>query len=180
MFYNMPNWMRDLNENLTNNDGAETKNRKTGNKRTFGPGGYGNDFFAEPFNNNIGEALDELIKLGSKQLRQINPRVNIYSTKKEYVIEAAVPGYSKEDIELEFTDSTISIKSNISNDSSDTSKNILLKEVSKSSFNRSFNLPEGLDCSKISAKLELGILMVTIPYISRDNGRTPPTRVEIG
>ena len=82
----------------------------------------------------------------------------------EYTVKIDVPGMSKDDIHLSYTDGILTISAHRSTfkDDSDKKKNILRQERSEGSVSRSFSLPN-VDKKGISAKLDGGVLTVTLP-----------------
>ena len=82
----------------------------------------------------------------------------------EYTVKVDVPGMSKDDIHLSYTDGILTISGHRSTfkDDSDKKKNLLRQERSEGSVSRSFSLPN-VDKKGISAKLDGGVLTVTLP-----------------
>lgn len=83
------------------------------------------------------------------------------------IIEATVPGYKKEDIEINVDGSHITIKgSSVAKQSEDSE--YLYREIHQSAFTRSVAVnTEAWDLDQIEAKLEDGILTLTIPRKSQ-------------
>ena len=73
-------------------------------------------------------------------------------------IEMSLPGYAKNEINLSSDSKYLTLESNL--DDKKKKEYNLLKE---SSFKRFFKVPENCDHTKITAKLEHGILQVTLP-----------------
>lgn len=88
-------------------------------------------------------------------------RVNIIDDDKEYVIQVSVPGFKKDDIKIDLENDILMISSTY-NSKVEESNNYYRKEFVKSSFNRSFYIPDDADISNIDAKMEDGILNVVI------------------
>ena len=109
------------------------------------------DFFSIPF--------------GRKDFRSLQNIMNtdIKETAKQYILEIYMPGFSKKDINLSFDDGylTISAKQEC-NEKEDSKHNYLRRERCVGSCKRSFYIGE-VDSSDIFAKLENGILNITIP-----------------
>ncbi|KRK23739.1 heat shock protein Hsp20 [Lactobacillus delbrueckii subsp. delbrueckii DSM 20074 = JCM 1012] len=85
----------------------------------------------------------------------------------EYTVKIDVPGMSKDDIHLSYTDGILTISAHRSTfkDDSDKKKNLLRQERSEGSVSRSFSLPN-VDKKGISAKLDGGVLTVTLPKVA--------------
>ena len=86
---------------------------------------------------------------------------------KEYTVKIDVPGMSKDDIHLAYSDGVLTISGNRSTfkDDSDKKKNLVRQERSEGSVSRSFALPK-VDKSGINAKLTEGVLTVVLPKIA--------------
>ena len=94
-----------------------------------------------------------------------------------YILSAELPGYSKEEIKIDISDNILTIQATHSSEeehkdtdadkeaSKEEPLHYICKERSTMSFKRSFNV-EGVDCSAINAKLENGILELTLPKMT--------------
>lgn len=86
---------------------------------------------------------------------------------KEYTVKVDVPGMNRDDIHLAYSDGILTIsghRSTFKNDS-DKKKNLVRQERSEGSVSRSFSLPN-VDKKNISAKLDNGVLTITLPKTS--------------
>ena len=87
------------------------------------------------------------------------PHYNIKKTGKDkYVLEMALAGYKKSDIEVEVQDGLLSIEGN----SSDKEEDLVHKGIAKRAFQRQLQLSEYVECT--GAKLEDGMLKVDLNY----------------
>ncbi len=91
------------------------------------------------------------------------PAVNIREEEKNYFVDLAVPGLSKDDIKIDVKDDLLTISSEQKNENQSNGEGFTRREFSYSSFCRSFHLPEGTDAARIEASYKDGILSVTIP-----------------
>ena len=91
-------------------------------------------------------------------LRAKIPAVNIKESKTDFVIELAVPGIKKEDIDIELENDTLTISCDIEKEKIKYSKH----EFEYSNFKRSFSLPKTIDSQKIQAEYIDGILYLKI------------------
>ena len=89
-------------------------------------------------------------------------KVDVQDKGNEYLIEAEMPGLSKEDIKLELDDGklTISVTKNESTEEKD--KNYIHRERRSVSMSRTIHLADA-DASGIKAKLSDGLLKITVP-----------------
>jgi len=90
------------------------------------------------------------------------PAVNIKENDKNFEIEVAAPGLSKEDfqVNLEKTVLTVSSEKEVKNETE--KDNFMRKEFSYNSFSRSFSIPETIDMEKIKASHKNGILTIEL------------------
>jgi HSP20 family protein len=91
------------------------------------------------------------------------PPANITESDKDYKLELSVPGFKKEDFNIDIDQGTLIISSERKEESNKEEKNYSRKEFSYSSFSRTFQLPENTDENNINAKYDNGVLQLTIP-----------------
>lgn len=91
------------------------------------------------------------------------PKVNITDYDDKVVITAEVAGLTKEDVDIEYKDGILTVSGAKAQDSEDTGV-VVLRELKRSSFKRSWNVNEEiLDCSKAKATFHNGVLDLTLP-----------------
>lgn len=95
------------------------------------------------------------------RVEYISPPVNIYETKSQYVLEAEMPGVNKDGLEVTLEANEITIHGRRTPEQ--TSGESLLRERSPADYRRVFELDPTLDTSKISAKIEQGLLTLVLP-----------------
>ena len=80
----------------------------------------------------------------------------------KFIIETDLPGVSKENINIDVEGGRLTISVSQNEQNEDKRDNYICKERRMSSMKRSFNL-DNIDSDKISAKLENGLLTLTLP-----------------
>ena len=100
------------------------------------------------------------------------PKVNIIEDDNGYKIELAVPGFEKNDFNIEVDDDVISISLEKEIDATTTYNK---REFNFGSFKRAFNLPESAHSAKISANYTSGILNILIP--KKEEAKPIPSRI---
>ena len=94
-------------------------------------------------------------------------KVDVRENDKEYIVEADLPGFAEEDIDISIKDGvlTLSCKKESSNEKKDDEKKdvYLIKERSCMEFRRSFNFADHIDEDKITAIFDNGVLEVRMP-----------------
>ena len=92
-------------------------------------------------------------------------KCDIYLKDNNYIMEMDIPGFNKEDVNIEIDDNdylTITAEKSTSNDSEDEDKNYVRKERSYGKYQRSFYVGD-IDKDSIDATFENGILKVVMP-----------------
>ena len=74
----------------------------------------------------------------------------------KWIIELALAGFSKDDIEIEVKDNVMNIKGELKEDNNE----FVYKGISSKRFSKSFTLAEFTECE--SAQMENGILSITL------------------
>ncbi len=95
----------------------------------------------------------------------ITPHVDVYDHGKELVVTAELPGIKREDINVKLMENTIIISGEKKTEEKVERSDYLRLERSYGSFNRTLNLPEGLDSKNIKASFKDGVLEVRIPKL---------------
>jgi len=106
------------------------------------------------------------------------PVTDIYENKDDYVFRLEVPGLAKEDIKIEFDQSTIKIRGEKLEEKGVNRENCHRVESFSGSFERSFVLPKDVDAQKISAEMKNGILELRVPKIEEKKARAIPITVK--
>jgi len=91
------------------------------------------------------------------------PAVDVVDTDKAYEITAELPGMNESDIDVKFSDGTLTIKGEKRDEKEEKKKGYYLSERRYGSFQRSFGVPDGVDVDKIEANFKNGVLTVTLP-----------------
>jgi HSP20 family protein len=89
------------------------------------------------------------------------PEVDIFETKDGYVVEAEMPGVNKDGLEITLEGNEITILGHRKNDAVTGAP--LFRERSLADYRRVFELDPAIDASKIAAKMDQGILSLTLP-----------------
>jgi len=91
------------------------------------------------------------------------PAVDIQENEHNFVIHADLPGVDKDKIDVSMENNQLSIKGERNQVKEESHKGFVRTERVTGSFYRRFTLPETADGDNISAKIEKGVLEVTIP-----------------
>lgn len=91
----------------------------------------------------------------------VSPEVNIFETRDGYVLEAEMPGVNKEGLEITLEGTEITIVGHRHLEPMPGSP--LFRESQGWDYRRVFDLDPAIDTSKIAAKMEQGVLTLTLP-----------------
>jgi HSP20 family protein len=91
------------------------------------------------------------------------PAIDIAEKGTAYELTAELPGMDDKGIEVTVSDNVLSIKGEKKEEKEQKDKNYHLSERRYGSFQRSFDLPTGVDAAKIEAQFAKGVLTVTLP-----------------
>lgn len=99
-------------------------------------------------------------------------KVDISEDEDKYLVEAELAGFDKEDIDIDLDKGklTLTAKKVSSKDESDKEKNYIHRERKSQSMSRTMNFVD-IDEEKVGAKLENGILEITLPKSKNDPKR---------
>ena len=93
------------------------------------------------------------------------PALDVYQTSNEVVVKAALPGLKPEDVNIDITSETLTIRGESKAEQEIKKEDYLYKERRYGSFSRSVVLPSGLKTDKAEATMENGILTLMIPKL---------------
>lgn len=113
--------------------------------------------------------------LSGRNLLKDSFKIDIKETEKEYLIEAELPGVKKEEVDLSVEDENLSISVNRNEEINEEGTNYLHRERRTSSMSRRIHLANA-KADAINAKLEEGILTITIP---KDEEASAVRKIEI-
>jgi HSP20 family protein len=107
-----------------------------------------------------------------------SPAVDVRESNNELRLDLELPGINPEDVEITTENGVLTIRGEKRNErkEGDEENRYHLVERSYGSFVRSFQLPQGLDDSKIQADCNNGILSIHIPKTALPQ----PRRIQIG
>jgi HSP20 family protein len=95
------------------------------------------------------------------QTAYVTPYVDIESTESGYVLHAEMPGVSREGIEVTVEDGNLVLAGHRQPQA--VNGEPLHRETRQLSFRRLYELDPSIDTSKISARIEQGVLTVNLP-----------------
>ena len=95
--------------------------------------------------------------------QSFNPAVDVVESDTSYLVKAELPGLAPENIDVQVENDVLTVRGERKYENADERGGYRRVERSYGSFARSFVLPQGTPIDAIEAKVEHGILTVTIP-----------------
>ena len=96
-------------------------------------------------------------------------KVDISENDKEYTVEAEMPGFTKDDIDINLDNDqlTLKVEKNQEIDNSNKEKNYIHKERRTEKMSRTMHF-ENIDKDKVQAELSDGLLTIILPKINKE------------
>ena len=106
------------------------------------------------------------------------PAVNVRESEEAYTMELAAPGLKKEFCRVNINEDgnlAIAIENKMEHKQEEKKHHYLRREFSYSNYEQTYTLPDDVERDKISAKVEDGILTVTMPKVRQEQKRLSKT-----
>ena len=110
------------------------------------------------------------------------PAINVKESDKEFEIEMAVPGMTKEDFKVHVNDKdqlVVSVEKKNEKKEEDKSSKFLRREFNYTRFEQALLLPENVDREAITAKVCSGVLHIALPKLENIPAKEPTRVIEI-
>ena len=104
-------------------------------------------------------------------------KTDVYEKDGYYNLDIELPGYNKEDVQMDLVDGYLNIKAthNVTNEEKDAKGNLVRSERSFGSCSRSFYVGENIKAEDIKAKFENGMLNIVLPSKEQKSIETKQT-----
>jgi len=103
-----------------------------------------------------------------------SPEVNIFETKEGYTLEAEMPGVTRHGLEITLEGNELTILGRRNQET--VQGDVIYRESRPVDYKRVFELDPAIDSSKISARMDQGILTLELPKAER----VKPRKISIG
>ena len=97
----------------------------------------------------------------TETVQYIVPEVNIYETKDGYELEAEMPGVNKDGLEISLEGTEITITGHRTHEV--VNGEVLFHERNNAGYRRVFDLAPAIDTARISARMNQGVLLLSLP-----------------
>ncbi len=93
----------------------------------------------------------------------VDPAFDLVEKNQEYEITAELPGIDEKNVEIKVSNNLLTIRGEKAESKEEKEKDYYLSERRFGSFQRSFQLPDGVDGDRIEATFAKGVLTVRLP-----------------
>ena len=110
------------------------------------------------------------------------PAVNVMESEKEYTMELAAPGIKKEYCRINLDEEgnlSVAIENKMEHKEEEKKQHYLRREFSYSNYEQTYTLPEDVNREGIEAKVDNGILTVTLPKVSKEEKQKNTRAIEV-
>lgn len=97
--------------------------------------------------------------------RLTRPAVNTIETDGAFLLELALPGWTKDQVTLEVDGDLLHVRGERKAAEGDDAPAYRRRQFGLDAFEKSFHMPETIDVEAIGAALELGVLTITLPKV---------------
>jgi HSP20 family protein len=109
------------------------------------------------------EMNDLFSGIGRSRGAMTYPLVNVYDGKENIVVSAELPGMTKENVTITFTDGTLTLAGRLEPLASTRNMTPVRQERATGDFEKTVRIPTKVRQEKISASFNNGVLTVTLP-----------------
>jgi HSP20 family protein len=99
-----------------------------------------------------------------------NYPVDLYETSEDIVLEMALPGVQIDDLDISIEGRSLAIRGTLPEDEVE-DRRYWLQTIPRGEFNRTVNLPANVDLDSVHAKVEHGLLRLTMPKVAEAKAR---------
>jgi len=93
----------------------------------------------------------------------LRPRVDVLENETSYLLEADLPGLSKDDVKVEIERNVLTIEGERKSERSEDLHGLHVERASHARFVRRFTLGREVEADQIEARFENGVLRLTVP-----------------
>ena len=116
------------------------------------------------------------------KMKATAPAVNVKEDAKAYTMEVAVPGIKKEFCRVNINadgNLDIAIENKMEHKEEDKKQHYLRREFSYSNYQQTYVLPDDIVKDNIAAKVDDGVLTITMPKVTKDDVKKIQRKIDI-
>ena len=106
--------------------------------------------------------------------------LDVVENKDEFVVKASIPGINPDDLDISYSDDTLTIKGEIKSDKDYKEDQYHLRERRYGSFARSISLPTKVKGDSIEASYQNGVITLRLPKSEEVKPKRIPIKVSNG
>jgi HSP20 family protein len=99
---------------------------------------------------------------GGRQVTAFSPAFEVKETNEAFVLKADIPGVAEADVDIAVHNNVLTVSGHRAAEERKEGESFALYERQYGSFSRSFSLPDTADGERIAAKLDSGVLTLSI------------------
>jgi HSP20 family protein len=107
--------------------------------------------------------LDSALDPSTGMTKWTSPAIDLYEKDGKYVVEAAIPGLRKDDIQIEISDNRLTLTARKLEEREEKNERYHYREVRRGGFARSIVFPQDINADQVDAEYKDGMLRVTVP-----------------
>ena len=144
---------------------------------------YDRDEFLTPFGSLFDDFFSSRFPALSSELgidffsKGSYPRVDVIEKPDKLILNAEIPGLTKEDVAVELDGDSLVIKGSKRQKTYKTEEKYVLREIKRSSFQRSFLLGDNIDKKNVKADFKDGMLTVELPRLKVEEVKLPKVKI---
>jgi HSP20 family protein len=97
----------------------------------------------------------------------LSPKLDVIERDSSVLVRAEVPGVNKGNLEVEASDTSVTIKGEVEQQDERDEKHYSISETSRGAFVRTVSLPSEVDSTKAKATFRDGVVEVMLPKVDR-------------
>lgn len=113
-----------------------------------------------------------------RQEKTWRPAVEMFEREGSYIIKAEFPGVGKDNIDVELTEDSITLKAETKFKEEEKKENLYRSEFKYGKFLRSIPFPSKIDSSKAKADYDDGVLTITLPKSEEEKEKLTKLKIE--
>ena len=116
------------------------------------------------------------------KMKATAPAVNVKEDANAYTMELAVPGIKKEFCRVNINadgNLEVAIENKLEHKEENKKEHFLRREFSYSNYQQTYVLPDDIVKDHIAAKVDNGVLTITMPKVSKDEGKQIQRQISI-
>ena len=116
------------------------------------------------------------------QMKAAEPAINVKEDAKAYTMEVAAPGIKKDSCKIHIDadgNLEVAVENKSENKNEDKKEHYIRREFSYSSYKQTYVLPDNVEKDEVSAKVENGVLTITMPKKAKEEEKKNQRCIEV-